>query len=79
MPTALISLTAPKPLVKHFKGRHFVGGRYVSYEATRAKTSFTNLYRRFVSPAIAKKYSFDVPEYEGIDQIVEMGTDGQKL
>lgn len=30
-PTALISLTAPKPLVKFFKGRHFVGGRYVPY------------------------------------------------
>lgn len=29
MPTALVSLTAPKPLVKHFKGRHFIGGRYV--------------------------------------------------
>lgn len=28
-PTALISLTAPKPLVKFFKGRHFIGGRYV--------------------------------------------------
>lgn len=26
-PEFLISLTAPKPLVKHFKGRHFVGGR----------------------------------------------------
>lgn len=26
-PTALISLTAPKPLVRFFKGRHFVGGR----------------------------------------------------
>lgn len=31
-PTALISLTAPKPLVKHFKGRHFIGGRYVLLE-----------------------------------------------
>lgn len=29
MPTALVSLTAPKPLVNHFTGRHFVGGRYV--------------------------------------------------
>jgi NAD(P)H-hydrate epimerase len=29
-PQALISLTAAKPLVKHFKGRHFVGGRYVA-------------------------------------------------
>jgi len=28
-PPALISLTAPKPLVKYFKGRHFLGGRYV--------------------------------------------------
>lgn len=31
-PTALISLTAPKPLVKWFKGRHFVGGRFVGEE-----------------------------------------------
>ncbi|UNI13714.1 NAD(P)H-hydrate epimerase [Purpureocillium takamizusanense] len=30
MPTTLVSLTAPKPLVKHFKGRHFIGGRYAS-------------------------------------------------
>lgn len=27
MPDALISLTAPKPLVKWFKGKHYVGGR----------------------------------------------------
>lgn len=26
-PNFLISLTAPKPCVKHFKGRHFLGGR----------------------------------------------------
>jgi NAD(P)H-hydrate epimerase len=30
MPQALISLTAPKPLVKWYKGRHFVGGRFLS-------------------------------------------------
>jgi NAD(P)H-hydrate epimerase len=29
-PAALISLTAPKPLVRWFHGRHFIGGRYVS-------------------------------------------------
>lgn len=29
-PDTLISLTAPKPLVKFFKGRHFVGGRFLS-------------------------------------------------
>ncbi|KAK0612489.1 YjeF N-terminal domain-containing protein [Bombardia bombarda] len=59
-PDVLVSLTAPKPLVKHFKGRHFIGGR-------------------FVTPTIAKKYDFDLPEYEGIDQVVEVGPDGQKL
>ncbi|KAF2107758.1 apolipo protein A-I binding protein-like protein [Lophiotrema nucula] len=32
MPDALISLTAPKPLVKWFKGRHFVGGRFLGEE-----------------------------------------------
>jgi NAD(P)H-hydrate epimerase len=31
-PDALISLSAPKPLVKWFKGRHFVGGRFLSKE-----------------------------------------------
>ncbi|KAF2279612.1 apolipo protein A-I binding protein-like protein, partial [Westerdykella ornata] len=30
MPSALISLTAPKPLVKWFRGRHFLGGRFLS-------------------------------------------------
>ncbi|KAM0426240.1 hypothetical protein ACHAPT_008591 [Fusarium lateritium] len=60
MPTALVSLTAPKPLVKHFRGRHFIGGR-------------------FVTPAIASKYDFEVPEYKGIDQVVEVETTGQKL
>ncbi|KAL7948447.1 YjeF N-terminal domain-containing protein [Trichoderma barbatum] len=60
MPTALVSLTAPKPLVNHFTGRHFVGGR-------------------FVSPSIAKKYNFDVPPYQGVDQVVEIGPSEQKL
>ena len=31
-PQALISLTAPKPLVKFFEGRHFVGGRFLPPE-----------------------------------------------
>ncbi|KAK3331450.1 YjeF N-terminal domain-containing protein [Apodospora peruviana] len=59
-PDVLVSLTAPKPLIKFFKGRHFIGGR-------------------FVTPAIARKYDFDLPEYEGIDQVVEVGPNGQKL
>ena len=61
MPEALISLTAPKPLVKWFKGRHFVGGR-------------------FLSAQMAEKYGLDVPPYEGLDQIAEVGVEeGGKL
>jgi NAD(P)H-hydrate epimerase len=60
-PEVLVSLTAPKPLARYFRGRHFVGGR-------------------FVSPGIAEKYGVDVPEYQGIDQVVEVGvnTEGKE-
>ena len=60
MPQALISLTAPKPLVEFFKGRHFIGGR-------------------FLPPSLAEKYGLDVPPYQGIEQIVEVGRDGSRL
>lgn len=30
MPTALISLSAPKPCSRYFRGRHFLGGRFLS-------------------------------------------------
>ncbi|KAK2593955.1 hypothetical protein QQS21_008362 [Conoideocrella luteorostrata] len=60
MPTALVSLTAPKPLVNHFNGRHFIGGR-------------------FVGPSMAKKYGFEIPEYLGVDQIVEVPANVEKL
>lgn len=60
MPQTLISLTAPKPLVKHFRGTHFVGGR-------------------FLPESVAKKYDLDLPKYEGVDQIVEVNGEGQKL
>lgn len=30
MPEALISLTAPKPCVKYYHGRHFLGGRFLT-------------------------------------------------
>ena len=30
MPQTLVSLTAPKPCVKYFKGRHFLGGRFLT-------------------------------------------------
>ena len=56
MPNYLVSLTAPKPCVKFFKGkgrRHFVGGR-------------------FVNPLIKERYGLELPEYQGLDQVVEV-------
>lgn len=86
-PAVLVSLTAPKPLVQFFKGRHFVGGRsgahIASYHgdvlSSRTLNLATDIPCRFVSPAIAKKYNLDLPPYEGIDQIVEVDSNGQKL
>jgi len=60
MPQTLISLTAAKPLVKHFNGRHFLGGR-------------------FLPESVAEKYNLSIPPYEGIDQIVEVDSNGHKL
>lgn len=60
-PDALISLTAPKPFVRHFHNRHMVGGR-------------------FLTPAMAEKYNIDLPEYAGVDQVVEIDpVTGKKL
>ena len=60
MPETLISLTAPKPLVRHFTGTHFVGGR-------------------FLPKSVAEKYEIDIPDYQGVDQIVEVKAEGEKL
>jgi NAD(P)H-hydrate epimerase len=54
MPNYLISLTAPKPAVQHFRGeRHFIGGRFLGED-------------------VARKYGLDIPDYQGMDQIVEV-------
>lgn len=52
-PNNLVSLTAPKPAAQFFKGRHFIGGRFISQE-------------------FARENGFEVPNYEGIDQVVEV-------
>uniref|UniRef100_A0A093VAT8 NAD(P)H-hydrate epimerase n=1 Tax=Talaromyces marneffei PM1 TaxID=1077442 RepID=A0A093VAT8_TALMA len=59
MPGALISLTAPKPCVKWHRGRHFVGGR-------------------FLTKSIAEKYDIDIPDYPGVDQIIEIGVNADE-
>ncbi|KAL4943404.1 hypothetical protein BDV06DRAFT_211057 [Aspergillus oleicola] len=58
MPEYLISLTAPKPCVKFYKGRHFVGGR-------------------FLARGVAEKYGLDVPGYQGVDQVLEVGVNAE--
>jgi NAD(P)H-hydrate epimerase len=45
----------------------------------QAALTFSSFCNRFIPPAIAKKYDFEVPEYSGIDQVVEVGASGQKL
>lgn len=52
-PDVLVSLTCPKPASQYFKGRHFVGGR-------------------FVDQKFADKWGFEIPKYEGLDQVVEI-------
>ena len=39
----------------------------------------TNLASRFVSPSMANKYGFSIPVYEGVDQVVEVSTGGERL
>ncbi|KAJ5360420.1 hypothetical protein N7517_009611 [Penicillium concentricum] len=58
MPHALISLTAPKPCVAFYRGRHFIGGR-------------------FLTKNIADKYGLDMPKYQGVDQVLEIGVDAE--
>ncbi|KXG49938.1 uncharacterized protein PGRI_059060 [Penicillium griseofulvum] len=58
MPHALISLTAPKPCVAFYRGRHFIGGR-------------------FLTKKIADKYGLDLPKYQGVDQVLEIGVDAE--
>lgn len=58
MPGSLISLTAPKPCVRFYKGRHFIGGR-------------------FLTKGIVEKYGLDLPQYPGIDQVMEVGVDAE--
>jgi NAD(P)H-hydrate epimerase len=59
MPGALISLSAPKPCVAFYRGRHFVGGR-------------------FLTRALADRYGLDLPDYQGVDQVLEVGVDAEE-
>jgi NAD(P)H-hydrate epimerase len=39
----------------------------------------SNIMNRFLSKAMAEKYGLDAPAYQGIDQIVEIPIQEQKL
>lgn len=58
MPDALISLSAPKPCVAYYRGRHFIGGRFLTKDLT-------------------DKYGLDLPKYQGVDQVLEVGVDAE--
>ncbi|KAJ5319144.1 uncharacterized protein N7506_011848 [Penicillium brevicompactum] len=58
MPTVLVSLSAPKPCVAFYQGRHFIGGR-------------------FLTKALTDKYGLDLPQYQGVDQVLEIRVDGE--
>lgn len=81
-PDVLISLTAPKLGVKEFRGRHYLGGRFVSkcvslihpvYESPLIDIHVFN--REF-----EQRFEMNLPEYPGYEQIVELPqNNGQKL
>ena len=60
MPNYLVSLTAPKPCSRFFHGR---GKRHF-------------LGGRFVSPIITERYGLELPEYPGLEQVVELPVPG---
>jgi NAD(P)H-hydrate epimerase len=78
MPAVLVSLTAPKPLARYFTGRHFIGGRYDLLSKVWRGVDADQGYR-FVPPAVAELFDLDLPKYEGVDQIVEVDSSGNKL
>ncbi|KAK3662452.1 hypothetical protein LTR22_006731 [Elasticomyces elasticus] len=55
-PDALVSMTAAKPLVKWFKGRHFVGGRFRKWQGMRASNSECPV---MVAPVLTKTVLFE--------------------
>lgn len=34
---------------------------------------------RFVAPSMARKYDFDIPEYNGVDHIAEVSNSSERL
>jgi NAD(P)H-hydrate epimerase len=70
-PDVLVSLTSPKEGVREFKGRHFLGGRFVTKWAFSSPISHTWM----LTPSdrtMEEKLELNLPEYPDSDQIVEL-------
>ena len=77
-PDVLVSLTAPKLGVKSFKGRHFLGGRFIPKFVDRYFVGISQLTVSFRT--MDEKFGLNLPRYPGFTQIVELLSDGdQKL
>ena len=77
-PDVLVSLTAPKLGVKSFKGRHFLGGRFIPKCVGLYLAGILQLTVSFRT--MDEKFGLNLPRYPGFMQIVELLSDGdQKL
>ena len=73
-PDVLVSLTAPKEGVRKYRGRHFLGGRFVPKYVLLPflRVMFTELMMG--SRTLEEKYELNLPQYPGFSQIVELPT-----
>jgi NAD(P)H-hydrate epimerase len=71
-PDVLISLTAPKEGVRGFIGKHFLGGRFVPRCASPMSLSYSRTGPERACRTLAQQYELNLPEYPGVDQIVEL-------
>jgi len=71
-PDVLISLTAPKEGVRPFTGRHFLGGRFISWSVHAPVFPTVVPQTDLVCREMQKKYDLNLPNYPGSEQIVEL-------
>jgi len=76
-PDVLVSLTAPKLGVRSFKGRHFLGGRFIPKFVGPYFVGTSQLTVSFRT--MDEKFGLNLPRYPGFTQIVELVDGGQKL
>lgn len=76
----LISLTAPKAGVKAFKGRHYLGGRFIPPCGSSPDGSIAARHCTLTAASpfrvITQKYKLDPPPYKGSSQIADITETG---